>query len=169
MNYLAFSLGIIAFLLYIFSLQCKNKKNILSFQCLANLFYSLQYFLLNAYSGAYTSVLAMFRCLFYNHFEKNNKTIPIILPILFLFLILIFSIFTYKNTISLLPILINILFIIFTYIKNLKYLRINALICAILWFIYNINVEAYGALIGNILEIISAIIALKRYKGEKHE
>lgn len=169
MKYLSFVLGIIAFLFYIISLQCKHKKDILSLQTLANIFYASQYFILNALSGAYTAILATIRSLIYYFYEKKNKNIPLILPIIFIIILLIISYISYTGLNTLLPIVINTLLIIFTYTKNLKYLRINSLVCAILWIIYNINVQAYGVLLGNIFEILSVIIALKRFEGEKYD
>lgn len=169
MNYLSFTLGIISFLFYIFSLQCEKKSNILILQSIANIFYSLQYFLLNALTGAFTAIIAIIKGIVYNHYEKSNKIIPIIFPIIFILVLLIIFYFSYININSILPILINILLILFTYTSNLKHLRINALFCAILWIIYNANVGAYSALMGNILEIISAIISLHRFKGENYD
>ena len=98
--------------------------------------------------------------------EKKHKKIPIIILITFIILLLIVSIIFYDGILSLVPLLINILLFVSTYFKNPKYIRYTMVITGLLWGIYNIYVEAYIIFIGNILEIVSALISIKRYKKE---
>lgn len=166
MNFISLIIGIIAVIFYILSIQCKSKRNVLYMQLVANVFYSIQYLLLNALSAGFITILSVFRCFIYNVYETKNKKIPVLYPILFIVLITIISIITYTNILSLIPLFINIAYILCTYFNNLKAMRLTFLGCAITWIIYNYKVGAFASLIGNVFEIVSCLIALKRFKKE---
>ena len=70
MIYVAQVFGFLGITLWILSIQQKSGEKILLTQLISNLLYALQYFLLAAYSGFITYVLATFRCFI---FYKKNK------------------------------------------------------------------------------------------------
>ena len=84
--------------------------------------------------------------------------------VIFIALLFIVSFIFYDGVFSLLPLFINILLFTSTYFKNPKYIRYIMVVSGILWGCYNIFVGAYIILIGNVLEVISALIAIYRYK-----
>ena len=51
--------------------------------------------------------------------------------------------------------------------KNPKSIRVVMLICAFLWAYYNFSIGAYVLIIGNSFEVVSATIALLRFKKKK--
>ena len=75
MNVLAQIFGALALLLLVISYQQVVRKKFLFLQIFANIFYSLQYFVLNAYSAVMTTFITIVELfIFHNDAEKNKKT-----------------------------------------------------------------------------------------------
>ena len=159
MKYLIQTIGIVAFILFVYSLQKKDKKEILFYQLLANILYAIQYISLGAYIAGILNVVTVTRCFIYYKYEKDKKEIPLFILITYILIIILVSIFTVDSYISILPSIINIIYIVSTWQKNTMVLRLSFMVAAILWIYYNLTVGAYTAIIGNIFEIISILYA----------
>ena len=157
------TISILSILLYVLSVQFKKKENILITQIGASLCYLIVYVIKGAWSGVFVEVLEETKDIAFIKIEKEDKKIPLSVLGIFIALLVIVSIIFYDGILSLLPLLINVLLFTSTYFKNPKYIRYVMAIAGLLWGIYNIYVGAYIICIGNVLEIISAINAIKRY------
>ena len=153
--------------LFVISIQFKEKKNILLTQSFASMCYLIVYFILGAYSGCVIELIEQVKDIVFYGYEKKKKEIPLILLFIFVSLLLVASIVTYDGFYSLLPLIINLSYFISSYFKDPKHIRVVMLICGFIWLIYNIFIGAYIIIIGNVLEIISAIISLIRHKTKK--
>ena len=155
--------GTIATILSIVAFLCKNKKKLLKVQLLANLLYSIQYWIMNAMSASFVTLIAIFRSLFFTN--ENNKKIKIATLVT---AAIIAGIFSFNGThLSIIPIFCSIVCIFGASIKNVRYYKLVYGACSAIWLYYNICVGAYVIIIANICEIISAIIGYYRY--EKHD
>lgn len=166
MNYLTQFVGIIAFLFFISSIQLKDKGKLLIFQLFANLFYALQYILLNVVVAGSMNILSVFRCFILFLYAKKKKNPPKVILVLFIFLIISIGIFTYESYLSIIPIGITLLYTISTFQDDMKSIRVLFIIAAIFWIIYNLSVGAYTALIGNAFELTSGIVSIIRYRNK---
>ena len=146
------------------SVQFKKKKHILTTQIGASFCYLIVYVIKGAWSGVFIEILEELKNIIFIKIEKNNKKIPLYVLIIFILLLVSVSIFFYDGVLSLMPLLINILLFLSTYFKNPKYIRYTMIISGLLWGIYNLYVGAYIICIGNVLEIVSALISIKRHK-----
>ncbi len=167
MNYLNLIVNIVSVIsifLFIISVQFKNKKDILIIQTLSSICYMIVYFLLKAYSGATIELVEQTKNIVFIEYEKNNKDIPLLVLLLFIGLLIIITILTYNGLNSIMPLIIYILYFLSSYFKNPKTIRTTMILWAIIWMLYNYSIGAYLMIIGNILEIISAVISLIRYK-----
>lgn len=160
-------ISILSIILYVLSVQFKEKKQILIVQFFASTCYLIVYVIKGAISGIAIEVLEELKNIVFIWYEKKNKHIPIIFLMFFLLFLIIVSLIFYDGLLSLLPLVINVLLFISTYYKNPKYIRWIMLISGILWGIYNVYVGAYIIVIGNVLEVISAIVAIKRFDYNK--
>lgn len=164
---LAQFVGFIAILIDIYSIQKKEKKNILKIQIASTTAYAIQYSMLRAYAGVIPDVITIIRnAVFIKIGENKAKSSKIILMI-FIVLILILGIFTYDDYFSIIPIVLSIVYTLAAWQNNTKLIRISYIFCAVLWIIYNIHIYAYISLVGNVLGIVSGIISLIRYKEEE--
>lgn len=164
-------LGIVALILWCYSVQKNSRKEVLKLQTLANLFYAGQYFFLGAIATSFMNIISAIRMIiFYKNESKNEKNsiwtfiIFVILILLVGFLDIIYNGF---NIYFLLPIIITIGYTYATWQPSLKVTRYIFLLAAFLWIGFNIKVGAYASIIGNILEIISGIYAIIKYDLEK--
>lgn len=163
-NIIYIVVSILSIFLYILSVQCKEKKNILIVQLLASLSYLIIYVIKGAWSGVGVEVLEESKDVIFIGYEKKDKKIPFIILAIFIILLFIVSFIFYDGPVSLLPLVINIILFVSTYFKNPKWIRYLMVLCGFLWGCYNLYVGAYIILIGNALEIVSAFIAIYRYK-----
>lgn len=156
--------SILSIFLFVISIQFKDKKDILLIQTFASMCYFIAYLILGSHSGCAIELIEQTKDIVFYRYEKKKKEISIILLIIFVSSLIIASIITYDGFYSLMPLIINLLYFVSSYFKNPKYMRITMLLCGFLWIYFNFKVGAYIIIIGNILEIISAIISLVRYK-----
>lgn len=172
MNIVAQVIGLFAILSYTISPQQKNKKRVLIFNLISSILYSLQYLLLNAFSAVITNTVGAVKNYIFYLYEKNKKDVPKNLFWIFMLIILALGMFTYNNIYSLIPILTSVLSLYAVWQNNLKVFRVIVIISSISWIIYNLIVGAYIGIIGNIFQLVSAIIAIVRFdilKGRKNE
>lgn len=163
MIFLAQIIGGLAVSVWVLSIQNKERKNILIFQSIANLLYTIEYTLLGAYSAASMNLIGTIRCFIFSKIDED-KSKKLLIP--FIILILILGILTYNGIISLIPIIIYIFYTISSAKTDAKWNRIVILITAFIWIYYNYKVEAYITIVGNIFEIISGLAALIRFKNK---
>lgn len=164
---LAQVLASLAILFWVISILLKNKKNILLMQVIANGIYGIEYLLLGAFSAASMNFLSFLRLLVYYFYALLNIKMPKWILFVFIALVLLFGIITYDGLISLLPIIITVLYTYAFWQNNLNVARIIYIVAAIIWIYYNYEVGAYVGIIGNILEIITGLISLIKYRGGK--
>lgn len=164
---LAQVLALFAILFWVISILLKNKKNILLMQVIANGIYGIEYLLLGAFSAASMNFLSFLRLLVYYFYALLNIKMPKWILFVFITLVLLLGIITYDGLISLLPIIITVLYTYAFWQNNLNVARIIYIVAAIIWIYYNYEVGAYVGIIGNVLEIITGLISLIKYRGGK--
>lgn len=167
-------IGIVALIVWTFSIQVNKKTNIMKLQLLANIFYAIQYFLIGANSAACMNLVSTGRYYIYTKNEEKGKTNSYFLLVSFIVMILLIGLCTYDGALSLIPIMITICYTYATWQKNTKVLRFIFLFAAIVWIFYNFYVGAYVTIVGNMMEIVSGSIAIFRFdidnrKKEKQE
>lgn len=169
------AVGIVAMAFNVLSFQAKNSKGIILFQFFGGMFFSINFLLIGSYIGAMLNFLGMLRALFFAfrdkwHISKTLLTVVFCVlfvstyPILFTVFSKPFSVF--NAIIEIIPVCSMILST-FAYGVEAKKFRILALIYSPMWLAYNIVVFSIGAIISETLCIISAIVALIRYKRKE--
>ena len=155
--------SIISIALFLLSVQFKKKKDILIVQTLSSICYMIVYAILGALSGCIIELVEQSKNLVFIGYEKKNKEIPLYALLVFIFMLVIITIFTYDGWNSAIPLAIYILYFLSSYFKNPKHIRTTMILCAMIWMVYNYTIGAKLMIIGNVLEIISAIVSLIRY------
>ena len=146
------------------SIQNKEKEKILYFQFLSNMLYGMSYFILGAPVAGIMDSLGGLRCFVFYYKTKKGKKISIWWLFLFCSLAIILGVLTYNGIISLIPTIICIFYTVSAWIKDTNCLRIVFILAAFLWIYYNFKVGAFIAIIGNVLEIISGLISIYRFR-----
>ena len=138
----------------------KSRKKIFLFLVFDNLFYFLQYIFLQAYAGAFTNIVGLFRTILFSK-KGENKFLKTNYPLyLVIILYILINIFTYDGISSLFPALASIIYAFVLWQDEPKKIRFGSSIMLLMWFVYNLFVKAYvGALVEFTL-FISAVVAI---------
>ena len=156
--------GAISIILNIVVVQFKTKEKILIGMIISNLVVATQFFLLNAITGGIISLINVIRCLVFYLFKRNNKKPS--LPVLLLFEIIVIGsgIISWQNIWSILPIFATIIYTYGIWQDDVLTIKYISAITGLTWAIYDIIVRAYVGVVQGIIQFISSIIAIIRYK-----
>lgn len=160
-------IGAICLVLIFLNIQQKSKSKVLTFQIVINLLYTVQFFLLDAKTGAVISIINAIRCIVFYIFKKKNIKPSFIVLSLFMSVAVISGIVTWQNIYSSIVIISTLIYTYGLWQDNIKVIRICAAVMAIGWVVYSLLVGAYSGAITETVEFISAIIAIYRYDVKK--
>ncbi|MCL2341939.1 MAG: YgjV family protein [Firmicutes bacterium] len=167
MNLLAQFFGVLALCTVVITMQIKERNKSLIFMIFVNLFFSINFLLLNAYSGAIICFLAVMQAIVFYIHNKKEKEVPKYIIALFILCILLTGVFTYSNIYSVFPVIGGTFSMFSMLTKNMKAFRTLTFIICILWITYDIISGAYAALVTHIINLISVIVAIIRYDIRK--
>lgn len=152
--------GLLGALSMILSNWQKTRNKILSLLIFDSIFYSLQYLLLEAYSGAFTNIVGILRIIIF----KNKDKYQILQNNYFLFSIIIvytlIGILTYNGLTSIFPVIASILYSVVLWQDDVRKIRLGTTVMIISWLIYNIVVGAYLSAVIEAILLISSITAI---------
>ncbi len=171
-------IGIIGMLMGVLSFQQKGKARILTFQLVGSALFVVNFFMLGAFSGAILNIVAIIRALIFIYEDKVHADHPAwtigLTAVYVLSYISVFTVFgkdpTAKNLIlEVLPVLaMTVTTIAFRY-KEDKILRRVTFVSSPLWLIYNTIFFSLGGIIGETLNIGSALVGTLRLDRKKQE
>ncbi len=164
-------IGLSAVVLFLLSYQIKHRQGILIANVLSRALYILQYFLLGAFSGAVLDIMGVFIALVAS--KKNagfvKKHTRAVFLSISLFTLLVGGAIAIRNQslLDILPIIgIQLQSGSFWSSKE-KTIRIVSLVGAPFWFVYNFASRAYGSAIGDLLSMVSILIAMFKYRSKQ--
>ena len=173
MGILTTIIGVFALGLWIYSVQCKERSKFLKVQIFANIVYALEYLFLGAYAAVFMNLSSTIRSKVYYDNKQKNKDNNLFQLIIFIVIIVLITIITYENYLTILVMIIAILYTYASWQKNEVVTRYIFTFGAIAFMYYNSSVRAYFFVIGNLIELVSGIIALVRFdlkiKGRNKE
>ena len=161
--------GLLAVATFLLSYQQKKRRGIIIFNTVSRALYILQYILLGAYSGALLDVLGALSSIIATKkdapfIKKHLKAVVIGINAI----IVIAGMLIYKTPLDLLPIAGVILHTSAFWIDDEKIIRRISLAGSPFWFVYNFTSHAYGSALGDILTMVSIIIAMIRSRKDKN-
>lgn len=164
MEYIAFVVGILAVILYFLGYLQKTRRRIIFLNATSRGLYILQYILLGALEGAVLDVAGIVSSLL-----AQKKDVPFIKKHQKLFFVLVnllivaMGLLLYQNIFSLMPIIGVLLHTSAFWIDDERRIRQVSLLGSPFWLIYNFVSGAYGSCIGDVLSIISIVVAMIKY------
>lgn len=158
--------GIIALILTVISVQFKTKEKIVMCSVFANIVVAIQFFLLNAITGAIISIINTVRCLIFYYYKKKDMKPSLVVLVLFEIVAIVSGIISWQNIWSLIPIIVTVVYTYGLWQDNVTVIRITTGIAGLGWSVYDIIVRAYVGAIQEISQFISAIISLIRNKNK---
>jgi len=146
--------------------KATDPKKIYFYNGIFNILCAILYFLLNAITGAITSILAIFRNIL---FYKYGKKLPLMVLIIYLLITTILNLTVYEGIVSLIPIVLVTIYTIGLYLNNIKKFKICCIIVNILEIFYDFFYSAYVGIFFCIVAIILLIISLNKIKKRKRK
>lgn len=138
----------------------KGRKKILLFLIFDSIFLAISYSFLNAYTGAITNIICIFRNICFYLKENNKKMNNKCIPMAFVLMHIIIGIFLFDSFNSILPIIGSITFCLTAWQSNAKTVRIGTIIMVFMWLIYDITVKSYISILSETISLLSAILAV---------
>lgn len=163
-------LGVTAFLL---SYQQKKCKHIILTNTISRVFYILQYLLLGAFSGAVLDVMGALSSV-----AASKKHLPFVKARYKVFfwvvngMVILVGVLlsaVSQNLLDLLPLAGVLLQTSAFWLDDEKVIRRISLMGTPFWFTYNFLNAAYGSAVGDVLTMISILVAMIKYQDFKHK
>ncbi len=159
--------GLIALVLTVVSVQFKTKEKIVMCFVFANLVVTIQFFLLNAITGAIISIINTIRCIVFYYYKKKDKKPSLMILLIFEIVAVISGIISWQNIWSIIPIIVTVIYTYGLWQDDVKVIRITTAVVGLGWAIYNGIVMAYVGAIQEFSQFVSATIALVRNKEKE--
>ena len=169
MDKIAQIIGLLAVAAFLLSYQQKKRSQIILYNIISRVLYILQYVLLGAFTGAVFDILAAITSAFAGKKNtgiiKSHTKLFVIASNVCIFVAGIAIAVLNNSLLDLFALAGVLLEINALWLTKEKAIRIVSLCSAPFWFTYNFLSNAYGSAIGNVLTIVSIVIALIRYKN----
>ena len=163
---LAQILGILGFIFSVISFQQNTQKRIVFMQFLANVSFTIHFYMIGAYTGSILNGIAILRSFVYCFKDKKWASSPAWM-VIFSLVFIVAGIFTWEGPLSLLPITAMVLSSISFGIKNPKFVRLIYFPCSPMWLIYNIVGSSIGGVLTECFAMISIIVGMLRFDRKK--
>lgn len=156
------AVGIAGFVLGVAAFQSNKHKTIVLTKLGSEVAFTIQYFLLNAYTGSIMNFVGVIRnFVFYKLVEKNKSTK--LAMWIFCGIYVLSAIITWEGPASLLPLIGKLCSTVAYSLKNTRAIRIINIPTLTMWIVYNITCGAWEALLTDSISLISILIAMGRF------
>jgi len=156
--------GLISIILNIVVVQFNTKEKMLIAMIISNLVVAIQFFLLNAITGGIISLINVIRCIVFYLFKKNKKKPSLHVLFIFEIIVVVSGMMSWQNIWSILPIIATATYTYGIWQDDILKIKYISAIIGGEWAIYDIFVKAYVGFIQGVIQVISSIIAIIRYK-----
>lgn len=161
--------SILAFMALILSICIKDRKKSLGVQSLNCLFEAIYSFIINAFTGAFLSIINFIRTFIFMQSVKIKRNIYVFILIMFESIIVLNCIYTWNGMISLLPTIGSIIRTYCLWQSNMKLVRISGITTGILYGLYYSYYQSWFIVAGDIILLFTSIISIYKYDIKKKE
>lgn len=156
-----------AFLLL--SYQQSTHRKIVTTQIFSGLLFSVQYFMIGAYTGMAANLVGMTRSIVFSFRGKSKIADSVVCPIVFAALSVAVGIITYVDLSSLLPMAAMAIATFVLWIPKAQKLRALTLPTSFMWLVYNIICRSYSGILTEVFGELSVIIGLFRFREKRQD
>ena len=156
--------GLLASIALIVGIQFKKKASILLMMIASSIFFTINFVLLEAWSGAMVCAMGVAVSLTIFLIEKFGHQVSKPIIVIFVIAETVFWAFTYQSLIDILPLVGTYFWLASMLQKDENRLRLLLIVNYVIWIIYGVITMAYTSILADVFSIISTIIALIRYR-----
>ncbi len=157
--------SIVGMALTIVSFQMKTKKQILMMQTAGSAFFMASYILFASWAAVCLNIVFLIRNIVFYFKDKKWASHGIWLYLI-LALVVVAGSLGFKTYFDIIPIIGSIFGTIAAYMKKENMFRLLKLGDSPCWLIYNISIPSIGGSICEVINIISIVIGLIRYRSD---
>ena len=157
--------SIIGMALTVISFQMKTKKQILAVQTIGSSFFLASYLLLGSWAAACLNVVFLFRNIIF-YFKNQRWASHKIWLYILLGLVIAAGPLGFKTYWDIIPIVGAIFGTVAASMKNENMFRLLKLGDSPCWLIYNASIPSIGGIICEIINIVSILVGLIRYRKD---
>lgn len=141
-----------------------NRKKMLVFNAIYNFLNGVHYALLNAITGAISSLITVLRNVIFYVFKKR---VPVAVLLAYFIIVILININSVTSLVAVIPVFLVIIYSTALYIGNLWGIKIAVIITCSLEIVYNIYVGAYVGIAACVIDIIFVIISMRKLKNSQ--
>lgn len=165
-------IGIVAMIATVFSFMQRKQNTVLTLQLIGGLLFCVHYFMLGAISGGLLNIIAVIRAIVFLNKDRLKANHPAWSVGFIICYVLsyaaVFLVFGKEPTptnifLELLPVIAMILSLISFRYSEAKYIRRYGLASSPLWLTYNIANGSVGAIICEVMNLLSITIGILRH------
>ena len=145
-----------------------DKGNFLKYVLISNILYCIHYFFLDDLSFVIAIVMGGFRNIVFLKYVNSKRLVPIYILLLFEILTVLSGLLAYSGLFSLIPIFQVCLYTYGVWQPNLRCMYFICILVMVIGVFYNFFIGAYVAIIGNVIEVIAAILGLVKLSFKKN-
>ena len=161
---IANAFGVLSTLCFIISFQVKSNTKLFIIQCIGNVFYGIQFYLLGATGGLFNMGMQIVRNLLILMQKRWTWLKKPIMGILICVPSLIYLILTYSGWLDFLPFIAMVVGTICYWTNNAKALRLSELICVSpAWMAYDFITHSYGGVLTELVIYGSVVASMIRF------
>lgn len=157
-------IGFVAAALLLLSFQQRTHRRIVVMQACSGFLFAVQYFLLGAYEGMIGNVVGFTRSIAYSFRGKSKAVDHIACPVVFAILAGLGGLATYTNPASLLPMAAMMISSFAIWSPKTQQLRALTMPTSAMWLVYNVICSSYSGIVTEVLNLISIVIGLIRFR-----
>lgn len=159
MIFLANLLRLFSFFISVKSNTEDDMQSITKYNGIANFLCSIQYFLIGAYTGGVTSLIAVLRNIL---FYKYKNKVPLYVMIIYFIFLILTNIPILSSIVTYLPLIMVFIYSIGLYVQNAKFMKAVIIFVGILSLIYDIYYMVIIGVVQDIINLILVLISLKK-------
>lgn len=166
-------IGLLAVASFLLSYQQKKRSNIILLNVISRCLYILQYLLLRAFAGAALDIMGAISSVIAGKkhtpfIKRHTKAVILLINICIVAVGGTIALIN-RSWIDIFSVLGVLLHTSAFWLSDEKIIRRVSLLGSPFWFAYNFLSRAYGSAIGDVLTIVSIIIAMIRHREKKGE
>ena len=162
MDYFVQLIGFFGLAAGVLAFQFKKHNHIVLSKMTSELIFSVQYLLLGAWTAALLDFTSATRNLLFCAMVKKGRSTTPLIYIFGLFVVIV-GVLTFDGVTSLMLIAAKLLTTISYGMKNERLLRFITLPSCVFWCVYNLYVGSLGGAIGDIITLISLLVAVCKF------
>ena len=168
MNFiLAQVFGSIALILVAIGYFAKSKSGFLIYQVVADFFYALAFFVVDAWTAGIITIISMIRCIYLYFQDKKNFKYNTYYLLGFVSLYILTTILFWEGFFDLMPLVTSIMFTFGYEIKNMQVMRYFLIIPNVILVVYNILTTTYASALLDFMEIVVDIASILKFSKRK--